>query len=274
MDSRLVLGGHSFIQQLGNDPAPDPDRQVAIVKACLDCGVRWFDTTYQPERVALGACLAALGRRREATIIAWNFFTDFAPGGDVGGPRCYEPDDLERMCEQLHTTVIDLLVVHAMGQPEEDRRQEALAREWVRRGKVRRLGTWHPGPDVAVVYGTASPYSFMVRPYNVSTADAGPAFEACAGIGWQTLACSPYVRGWELDGIAGRLAARDGGTADSLKPRLADCMLRYSLCAPHVDRLIVSMRDPDLVARNVASEARGALSAAEREWLLGAARAR
>ena len=70
----LVLGGHSFIQQLGNDPAPDVDEQIEIVSTCLDAGITWFDTTYQPERVALGTVLKALGRRDEATIIAWNFF--------------------------------------------------------------------------------------------------------------------------------------------------------------------------------------------------------
>ena len=48
----LILGGHSFIQQLGNDPQPSEATQLAIVAACLDQGITWFDTTYQPERLA------------------------------------------------------------------------------------------------------------------------------------------------------------------------------------------------------------------------------
>src|SRR5207245_5590621 len=76
----LILGGHSFISQLGNDPPASEQEQHRIVETCLDHGIRWFDTTYQPERVALGNVLHALGRRGEATILAWNFFTDFSPG--------------------------------------------------------------------------------------------------------------------------------------------------------------------------------------------------
>ena len=54
----LMLGGHSFVQQLGNDPIPDPGAAVEVVAACLDAGIRWFDTTFRPERIALGAALA------------------------------------------------------------------------------------------------------------------------------------------------------------------------------------------------------------------------
>ena len=50
----LVLGGHSFIQQLGNDPGLSEADQTRLVESCLNRGIRWFDTTYQPERIALG----------------------------------------------------------------------------------------------------------------------------------------------------------------------------------------------------------------------------
>ena len=70
---RLVLGGHSFISQLGNDPEASEEEQIAIVEACLDAGIHRFDTTYQPERRALGRMPEALGRRHEAEIYAWNF---------------------------------------------------------------------------------------------------------------------------------------------------------------------------------------------------------
>ena len=100
----------------------------------------------------------------------------------------------------------------------------------------------------------------MVRPCNVTTPDAAPAFAACKALGWETLACSPFVRGWELDKVAGKA----GGMA---KEDVADLMLRYSLFAPSVDRLIVAMRRPEWAARNVASWRRGPLTTAEQERL-------
>ena len=41
----LILGGHSFIRQLGSDPLATEEEQAAIVSTCLDRGIRWFDTT-------------------------------------------------------------------------------------------------------------------------------------------------------------------------------------------------------------------------------------
>ena len=265
--SRLVLGGHSFIEQLGSDRAASETDQVAIVERCLDNGITCFDTTYQPERVALGRALARLGRRREATIIAWNFFTDFAPGGQVGGPSHFQPHHIELMLSQLQTTHIDLLVVHAMGNPDQDLRQEQLAHEWVRQGLVGKLGTWYPGADAATVYGRSHPCSFMVRPYNITTADAAPAFAACKSLGWQNFACSPFVRGWELDKLTDSAASAMDTDRDTARTRLADLMLRYALFAPDVDRLIVAVRRPELVRINRDSESRGPLTPPERALL-------
>jgi hypothetical protein len=39
------------------------------------------------ERAALGNALHELARRDEATILAWNLFTDFTPGDQVP-PAC------------------------------------------------------------------------------------------------------------------------------------------------------------------------------------------
>ena len=72
--SKLGLGGHSFIEQLGNDPRASFEEQCGLVSACLDSGIRLIDTTYYQERVALGKVLQHLGRRNEAEIMAWNFF--------------------------------------------------------------------------------------------------------------------------------------------------------------------------------------------------------
>src|SRR5947208_2361680 len=86
VDIPLVLGGHSFITQLGNDPPASEQEQCAIVETCLNCGIRWIDTTYQPERIALGNALDRLGRRGETSILAWSFFKDFTPAEPVGEP--------------------------------------------------------------------------------------------------------------------------------------------------------------------------------------------
>ena len=53
----------------------------------------------------------------------------------------------------------------------------------------------------------------------------------------------------------------------SLRAKLADHMLRYSLFQPNVDRLIVSMRKAEWVQANVASWLSGPLSGKERAWL-------
>jgi aryl-alcohol dehydrogenase-like predicted oxidoreductase len=267
----LILGGHSFIRQLGSDPQATEQEQAQIVAACLDSGINRFDTTYQPERLALGRALKALGRRDQATIIAWNFFLDFGPEDEVGGPSYYQPHHIECLLEQLQTDYVDDLVVHAMGDESENRRQQALAVSWQEQGLVGALGVWHPGADAKERYGSRrgsahNPYRFMVRPYNVTSAGAEPAFATAKRLGWETLACSPFVRGWELDRLVERAELTHAGPED-LRAKLADHMLRYSLFAPHVDRLIVSMRKVEWVHANVASWRRGPLSSDERAWL-------
>ena len=254
----LVLGGHSFIQQLGNDPAPAPDEQVRIVAACLDAGIRWFDTTYQPERVALGSALKQLGRRNEATVIAWNFFTRFGPGDDVGPPDYYQTQHLDEMLTELQTDRIDVLMVHALSDPRENERQVALAREWQKSGRVTSLGLWAPDEHCARTYAADNPFALMVRPCNVLTPEAPPIFAAAKQLGWTTLACSPFLRGWHLDTLV-----KAGG--EHLPERLAresiaDLLLRYALFQPHVDRLIVSIRKLEWIAKNAASVKRGPLN--------------
>src|SRR5690242_2627120 len=88
----LILGGRSFISQLGNDPPASEEEQQQIVQACLENGIRWFDTTYRPERIALGKVLDVLGMRSEANILAWNFFTDFSFGDHRGKAEYYRPE--------------------------------------------------------------------------------------------------------------------------------------------------------------------------------------
>jgi aryl-alcohol dehydrogenase-like predicted oxidoreductase len=262
----FILGGHSFISQLGNDPPATREEQIRIVEACLDSGVTWFDTTYLPERRALGAALEALGRRDEASIFAWNFFKDFGPGEDRDRSSCYEPHHINEMLEQLRTDFIDCLVVHPVEDEAKDLEQQALAVSWQEDGLVGRLGTWRPGSDVRERYGDENPYDFMVRPFNVQTADAAPIFALCRTIGWESYACSPFVRGWKLDSLTERASEIFPGPDDP-KPKVADLMLRFSMFQPEVDRLIVAMRRVEWVASNLRSYQRGPLTGEERRWL-------
>ena len=263
----LVLGGHSFIRQLGNDPLPTADEQTAIVAACLDAGIRWFDTTYQPERVALGAALKRLGRRDEATLIAWNFFQTFKPEDDqVGPPDYYRPQHLDQMLAELCTDRIDVLVVHPLQDTSENERQLKLACAWRDSGRVKALGLWAPDERCAQTYATSNPYSFMVRPWNVLTPEAPPIFAAAKQLGWTTLACSPFLRGWHLDKLVAAAVAAGLAEQDA-REKLADLLLRYSLFQPNVDRLIVSIRKTEWIAKNAASVKRGKLSDDEQAWL-------
>jgi aryl-alcohol dehydrogenase-like predicted oxidoreductase len=266
-ETPLILGGHSFISQLGNDPPASGQEQHAIVESCLDHGIRWFDTTYQPERVALGNALDALGRRDEATILAWNFFTDFAPGDPVGEAEYYHPGHIDVMLEQLRTSYVDCLVVVPLDDPEENQRQEELAIEWRRKGYVRSLGLWVPDPASIEHYRNENPFRIAIRPFNITTDDAAPVFAACKMFGWETLATSPFFRGWELDRIIAAASARGYGEAQTLRPVLADLMLRFSLFQQNVDRVIVAMRKVEWITRNLESVSRGPLTAKERRWL-------
>jgi aryl-alcohol dehydrogenase-like predicted oxidoreductase len=266
-ESPLILGGHSFISQLGNDPPASLQEQHAIVESCLDHGIRWFDTTYQPERVALGNLLEALGRRAEATILAWNFFTEFAPGDPVGEPEYYRPNHLDIILEQLRTDYVDCLVVVPLADDEKNQQQKQQVMEWQRKGYVRSLGLWVSNPAIIKRYGNENPFQFAVRPFNITTATEAPIFASCKLCGWETIATSPFVRGWELERIIAEASARGYGEASTLRSVLADLMLRFSLFQGNVDRVIVGMRKVEWVLRNLESVVKGPLTTEERRWL-------
>ena len=265
----LILGGHSFISQLGNDPPASEQEQHGIVETCLDHGIRWFDTTYQPERVALGNVLHALGRRGEATILAWNFFTDFSPGDPVGLPEYYRAGHIDVILEQLHTAYVDCLVVVPLDDPAENQRQEDLMVEWQRKGYVRSLGFWIQDPAIIGHYRNQNPFRFAIRSFNITTDDAAPVFAACKRSGWETLATSPFFRGWELDRMIAEASARGYGDAGILRSMVADLMLRFSLFQSNVDRVIVAMRKVGWIMRNLESVSRGPLTAEEHRFLQG-----
>lgn len=247
----LILGGHSFIAQLGNDPRPSPAEADTLVAACLDHGIRHFDTTYRPERLALGACLERLGRRSEARLIAWNFFRDFDDTAtDPGGPKAYREEHLPAILADLRTDHLDELVVHRVNDPALDAAQESLALRWQAAGHVGRLGIWCPGPAFSTSPG-GSAYAFVVEPRNAFT----PAVPHARPV--ELYGTSPFVRGWQLDRLS------------SVFPRaiVADLLLRYAAFHPPVTRLIVSMRRPAWIAPNLASLARGPLSRSEQATL-------
>jgi len=265
----LVLGGHSFISQLGNDPPASEQEQHRIVESCLNHGIAWIDTTYQPERVALGNVLHALGRREEATILAWNFFTNFAQGGRVGEPEYYRPEYIDVILEQLRTAYVDCLVVVPLDDPEQNQRQEELVIGWRKTGYVRSLALWIPDASIIEQYRNENPFQVAIRPFNITTAEAAPVFAACKKSGWETLATSPFLRGWELDRIIAAASESGYGDAGTLRPMVADLMLRFSLFQRDVDRVIVGMRKIEWVLRNLESVAKGPLTVEEDRWLQG-----
>ncbi len=263
----MVLGGHTFISQLGSDPAPDTVTQRDIVETCLQKGIRWFDTTYQPERVALGKALRSLNARDQAVIIAWNFFRTFTDGEEVGSHEAYQPGHLDVMLAELETSYLDCLVVHHVDDIEQNRVQINLAGEWKRQGRVHHLGYWiapgsHLLPEIA-----GGPFEFIVQPNNITTPSSTRVFSAAKQAGLQTFACSPYVRGWELDVAIQRAIGIFSWSKAEARARLADYFLRYSLFTQDVDRIIVSVRRVEWIESNIVSVKRGHLTPDEQSLL-------
>lgn len=263
--SPLVLGGHSFIPDLGNEPLQGLDEQLAIVDQCLDLGINCFDTTYEPERIALGHILEELDRRHEAQIIVWNFFIDADSGDHLGPPVPYTKSHLERILAQLHTDYIDRLVVHPVPDVAANVQQMAVARAWVDAGQVGLLGTWAPGANPIDTFGEENPLEFMVTPRNVGQPSTD-SLRASKSLGWRTFATSPFNRGWLLDQLVD--AADESTSPADERTRIADAMLRYSMHHPDVDHLIVGIRQRAWIELNLSSVARGPLSADEEQWLL------
>ncbi len=218
-----------------------------------------FDTTLQPERLALGKALHELGRRDEAYIIAWNFMTVMAPGEKPSRPVEFQPAHLEQLISELQTDYLDAVVIHDLdnGTPDENARQEALAVEWQQAGRVKDLGFWSPVEKDVARFVDDNPFSFMIRPLNAYNATAAaPHFKMSQEtLGWKTYACSPFFRGWFLDKMVAQGASR-GVT----KPQLADLLLRFSLFHSNVDKVVTAIRKREWIAPNVRSAQRGPLS--------------
>ena len=265
--SPLVLGGHSFIPELGNDSPIDRDTQLVIVNACLDAGIRCFDTTYEPERVALGRILEELGRRDEAQIIAWNFFVDEVTGKYRVPSSPYEAHHIDKLLEQLRTDHIDLLVVHPGKAEDANATGADVALSWLKSGYVGALGTWSKGRNPTGRFGADNPYSFMAAPRNVANPNLD-IFRAGKEMGWRTFATSPFGRGWLLDRLVAVAAEQSGESPESSRARLADTLLRFSIHCPDVDYLIVGIRKQEWICQNIDSVRKGPLSEEETAWLV------
>jgi aryl-alcohol dehydrogenase-like predicted oxidoreductase len=263
-DVPLVLGGHTFITQLGSDPLPSHEEQMEIVATCLDNGITWLDTTYQPERYALGRVLKELGRRPEATVFAWNFFRDFLPSDSVGDPSPYQPHHIEVILEQLDMSYVDVLILELNGEDlAETERQCELLLRWKASGYVRALGAWDPNDAVL----RHDEFEVAVNRYHIIHREAAPGFAECKKRGLQTIATSPFIRGWELARMTDIAVDKGFGEEEAIRARIADHMLRFTLFQGDVDRVSVAMRKKQWIEANIASVKRGPLTDAERRWL-------
>jgi aryl-alcohol dehydrogenase-like predicted oxidoreductase len=132
---------------------------------------------------------------------------------------------------------------------------------------VRFLGLWIQDPTTIELFRHSNRFRFAIRPFNITTEDAASLFAACKLAGWETVATSPFRRGWELDKIIAAAVARGYGDAETLRPIVADLMLRFSLFQRDVDRVIIGMRKVEWIKRNVESNSKGPLTADEHRWL-------
>jgi aryl-alcohol dehydrogenase-like predicted oxidoreductase len=257
--SKLGLGGHSYMQQLGNDPKPAFEEQREIVSACLDNGIHLFDTTYYHERVALGGILERLGRRGEARIMAWNFFKQPGKEDDLVPYTPYEPHHLDMMLEELRTDYIDTLVVHADEDADEQRRELKLAQDWMESGKVGSVTLGMAKARHLEVLPEGHPVGGVLAPYNAFAREAADVFAVANSQGMERIALSPFVRGWKLDEIGEDPAEVSG------------ILLRWVASQDLVDHVIVSMRKREWVRTNLDAVARGPLTEGEqvklRSWL-------
>jgi aryl-alcohol dehydrogenase-like predicted oxidoreductase len=253
--SKLGLGGHSYIEQLGNDPQASFAEQCALVATCLDNGIKLLDTTYYQERVALGKVLRQLGRRDEAQVMAWNFFKQPGQENDLVPWTPYEPQHIDIMLSELQTDRIDVLVIHAEDDVEKLRRGMELARQWRGEGKALQVGLGMAQPAHMGALPPDHPFSYVLAPYNAFNQAAAETFARARAMELGVIAMSPFIRGWKLDEIGGD------------KAEVASLLLRWVASQDLVDRVIVSMRKKEWVAANLKALERGPLTDEEQARL-------
>jgi len=171
------------------------------------------------------------------------------------------------MLEQLQMDYVDALVVHPLDNEEENEKQTKLVESWCSKGYVKSLGLWCPKLENYEKYADNNKYSFMVHPFNITTKEFKPIFDMSKRLSWKIFACSPFVRGWELDKLVEKAWEESGESKAKLKDKISDLMLRYSLFEYDIDMLIVGIRKSNWVTKNIDSFKRGKLTIDEKEWL-------
>ncbi len=250
-NTKLGLGGHSFIEELGNDPQASFAEQCAIVASCLDNGICWIDTTYYQERVALGKVLRSLpGRRNEARITAWNFFQEIGKEDQLVGFAEYRSESLNIQLAELQTDYLDLLVLHNRDDKVLLRREMELARRWRNAGQVRHIGLGMARVADLAMLPPDHPFTHVLAPYNAFHREAATLFQEAKQRGMSTVAMSPFVRGWNLSKL-------------NTNATTASLLLRWVTSQECVDTVFVSMRRPEWVLANRTAEARGPLTPEE-----------
>ena len=134
--SEVGLGCNNFGMRIGQEETN------AVVAACLDAGVTFFDTADvyggSKSEVMLGEALK--GKRYEV-VLATKFAMPMGPGPDQrGGSRLYVMNAVEASLKRLNTDYIDLYQMHS---PDKDTPvEETLGAldDLVTQGKVRYLG--------------------------------------------------------------------------------------------------------------------------------------
>ncbi len=134
--SEVGLGCNNFGMRL------DQEGTTAVVDACLDAGINFFDTAdvygASKSETMLGEALK--GRRNEV-VLATKFASPMGPGPDQrGGSRRYVMSAVEASLKRLQTDHIDLYQMH---QPDPDAPiEETLGAldDLVTQGKIRYVG--------------------------------------------------------------------------------------------------------------------------------------
>lgn len=261
--STLGLGGHSFIAPLGNDPEPSFEEQCRIVGACLDNGIHLMDTTYYQERVALGKVMRRLGRRDEVCLTAWPFFKQAGQENDLVPNQPLEEQHLAIMLDELQTDFVDLLVIHCHDDQERLQRELALAQRWMSEGRVKSASLGMAEARHLRQLPAEHPVTHVLVPYNAFHRGAADTFATAKGMGLETVAMSPFIRGWKLQEIQADKTAN--------AELVADILLRWVAFQPSVDHVVVSMRREEWVHKNTKALTRGPLTEREQallsDWL-------
>lgn len=277
---RLILGGHTFLDELGNDPAATPRDQAEILAACVRGGIRVVDTTYAPERVGLYRALTAIEDPGIRPII-WNFFDRPETGDGLPGPDPWTEERFETALDEIGSREpIPFLVLHPVEDPVANRAQLEVVRRLRDDGRITHPGFWASlsnrpeHQDIALrqwrqMLEVEDLWRFVVTPWNVTTwRDNAEILQVARARGWATLGTSPFVRGWELEERAERFARLRQLRPEEAMPRVADAMLRFSAFSEGLDHVINAMRRSAYVEPNLQSIGRGPLDEEERQWIL------